>query len=122
MELKELRVGNFITDEWASAQPMWQINRFLSRDIVEFGPKFKCNIIHIRPVPITHDRLLQLHCEHFVNHKYTLETSLGTMYINNVLHDTKLWYATIDGYATRNFQYIHDFQNLVFGLTGHAEI
>lgn len=102
----ELRIGNHITDVWASPGCAFEVISFNIRT-VKYGAKFVCKWKDAMPVPLTTDILLKCGFRRFVN-----DFSKSGF----IVHTRKKGFFLKK--SVPQIQYLHQLQNLYFALTG----
>ena len=119
MEVNELRVGNFVWEEYGGLYEVININSEGFGYVDLRKPTFKCigryEIGSVKPIPLTKEWLLKLGIQYsdfeglFQIGGYDIDAKDGS-YCHFYFNEYGDWYKEIE--------YVHQLQNLYFALTG----
>ena len=115
MEVKELRIGNYVKDYYYDTTIEVSIKTLIViEELTKPTSEFQCPIV---PIPLTEEWLLmfgfKLHKMEFKN-RYFIGEEFSIDY--NIVH--KSFYFNIGYEYGVNMKYIHQLQNLYYALTG----
>jgi hypothetical protein len=112
LKLSELRIGNIITDKWASEEKGFPVYFVHPIGKVKYGNsiKYSANIEDIRPVPLTEEWLMK-----FGAKQDKLER---TWYLGDFEIMLPNFFVYKMDCHIRKIKYVHDFQNLYHALCG----
>lgn len=132
MIASELRIGNYITDIWAHKNSYFQVKQIGEKHLwygLNSSDSFKALNDNIRPIPITEDWLVKF--------GFKIADEVNGGYLISINYDWQKEYlycskrGTIglwndekkqDFIIMNKCEFIHQFQNLYFALTGNELI
>lgn len=129
MDSKDLRIGNVITDVWASSQSVWPIIKFTKYKAF-YGP-YSCHFRNLKPVELTPYFLKRLGFT-----KSSSKSELWSYGNTMLIWRTEYQSDELDNYYEFRFgitysygahrqvrlDYVHQLQNLTYFLTGEELI
>ena len=129
MELSatELRIGNLVTNKWSVGKYPFKIVSIGKTICHYFGhQKFSAKYEDLEPIPLTEEWLLKFGFEK-AKHSHGYDCYIKDGFDFDVVSHGRYWVLAIytdesctDSlyFAHGRFEYVHQFQNLYFALTG----
>lgn len=117
MEAKELRIGNYVWDDYGGNMIIHQI----SNDLVDCKkenhlPSGRYDLGSIKPIVIDGNWLLKFGFEKQSNNSWQLDTKYGFSIWGRIDHGFWLFIESDD--CGNSIKHVHQLQNLYFALTG----
>lgn len=114
----DLRIGNYISDIWASENAAWQVKKFTDKK-VWYG-SFNCKIENAKPIKITEEWLLKfgfyLYYKSDIHIRYDLDKE-GHFHVTIDPNNNNIIFR-YSGHTIRQIMFIHELQNLYFAICG----
>jgi len=120
MKVSELRIGNLLRDKVTKTE--LRVTKLTEQDIVTYVIDRSMFPLQdgwgIEPIPLTEERLLKFGFEDDRDNLMILRKGVFEFYFDKVDKDGISLYEKWDGNFLCNVEYVHEFQNLHFALTG----
>lgn len=123
MKATELRIGNYVWDDYSGEMIVSQINNewiYLRKTLNLTDGAYK--IDSIKPIPLTEEWLLKLHSEDDIkiSTRFPNEVNVFKRFRLIWKAEYKYWYVVTSGskeYLTK-IEFVHEYQNFIFALVG----
>lgn len=123
MKAEELRIGNLITDIWASEGSAFEVVRLSSKhQIIKYGAAFSANLKNIKGIPLTEEWLVKFGFEMtkrtgWFDKEITASCGRRLGFMIKICPNGSWALAAYTDRQTE-IKYVHQLQNLYFALIG----
>lgn len=111
MKATELRIGNYITDDFASESAYFAVKE-LKKKICYYGASFKATYKGLKPIPLTEEWLLKFGFDKHGSLKHQAFTK------DDFIIRKELDFDYEHESRSKTLKYVHQLQNLYHALTG----
>ena len=124
MKATELRIGNYVWDDYSGEMIVWAISNNINTPLSDIGLKKKTHlpsggykIKNIAPIPLTKQWLKDFG---FVDKGTIFKKGWFELWYSSYAenHQLRIYKVSNDIEKTINIKYVHQLQNLYFALTG----
>lgn len=126
LKANELRIGNYINAEVSNGEETVHISGGTITGILEDsvylnGVKFP--LITLRPIPFTEEWIIKFEPKTFIKYYDSVACKFWDYRFETKIYaDLTDRYISFEGNDLLYFQYVHEYQNIIFSLTGEELI